>query len=146
MFRILDINCCIIISEVMHMNDKAIRKILIEYLHLENPEARIYQEKLIGSSVCDVMSVSDSLTGYEIKSDCDNFQRLSRQIKSYTEFFDYNYLVVSDCHKDAASSKVPESWGIILIFRTTEFIYKEKLEGIKVSHFVSVCQFSGKLN
>ena len=115
MFRILDISCCIIISEVMHMNDKAIRKILIEYLHLENPEARIYQEKLIGSSVCDVMSVSDSLTGYEIKSDCDNFQRLSRQIKSYTEFFDYNYLVVSDCHKDAASSKVPESWGIILI-------------------------------
>lgn len=97
------------------MNDKAIRKILIEYLHSENPEARIYQEKMIGSSVCDVMSVFDSLNGYEIKSDCDNFQRLSRQIKSYTEFFDYNYLVVSDCHKDIASSKVPESWGIILI-------------------------------
>ena len=50
------------------MNDKAIRDILIAYLQATNHEIRIYQEKSIGSSICDVMAVTDKLTGYEIKA------------------------------------------------------------------------------
>lgn len=50
------------------MNDKAIRNILIAYLKASNHEIRIYQEKSIGTSICDVMAVTDKLTGYEIKS------------------------------------------------------------------------------
>lgn len=65
------------------MNDKEIRKILISYLKASSGEIRIYQEKSIGSSICDVMAVTDCLTGYEIKSDVDNYQRLSSQIKLY---------------------------------------------------------------
>lgn len=41
------------------MDDKAIRGILIEWLQANYPEGRIYQEKSIGESVCDVMLVSD---------------------------------------------------------------------------------------
>ena len=51
------------------MNDKDIRKILINYLLAERQDIRIYQEKSIGSSICDVMVVSSHLAGYEIKSD-----------------------------------------------------------------------------
>lgn len=47
------------------MNNKSIRKILIAYLQSLNDEIRIYQEKSIGNSICDVMVVSDNLTGYE---------------------------------------------------------------------------------
>lgn len=54
------------------MDDKAIRGILIEWLQANYPEGRIYQEKSIGESVCDVMLVSDYLTGFEIKSDRDS--------------------------------------------------------------------------
>ena len=50
------------------MDDKAIRGILIEWLQANYPEGRIYQEKSIGESVCDVMLVSDCLTGFEIKT------------------------------------------------------------------------------
>jgi hypothetical protein len=50
------------------MNDKAIRDILIAWLQAMNHEIRIYQEKSIGSSICDVMAVTDKLTGYEIKN------------------------------------------------------------------------------
>ena len=46
------------------MNDKVIRKILINYLLAERQDIRIYQEKSIGSSICDVMAVSSHLTGY----------------------------------------------------------------------------------
>ena len=77
------------------MNDKAIRNILIAYLKASNHEIRIYQEKSIGTSICDVMAVTDRLTGYEIKSDLDNYFRLAGQIKAYDRFFDENYLVVS---------------------------------------------------
>lgn len=80
------------------MNDKAIRNILIAYLKASNHEIRIYQEKSIGTSICDVMAVTDRLTGYEIKSDLDNYFRLAGQIKAYDRFFDENYLVVSKSH------------------------------------------------
>ena len=97
------------------MNDKEIRKILISYLKASNGEIRIYQEKSIGTSICDVMTVTDCLTGYEIKSDVDNYQRLISQVKSYNEFFDQNYIVVSTKHRGSAAEKVPENWRILCI-------------------------------
>ena len=97
------------------MNDNSIRKILIEYLCASCDKIRIYQEKMIGSAVCDVMAVTDCLTGYEIKSDLDNYDRLERQVSAYSQFFDKNYLVVSARHRVSASDKVPPEWGIICI-------------------------------
>lgn len=68
------------------MNDKSIREILISWLQATNHEIRIYQEKSIGASICDVMAVTDKLTGYEIKSDQDNYARLQNQVKAYDRF------------------------------------------------------------
>lgn len=93
------------------MKDNDIRKILISYLLAEGREIRIYQEKSIGSSVCDVMSVSSCLTGYEIKSDSDDYSRLDRQISAYNTFFDKNYLVVSSRHRKSAEGKIPPPYS-----------------------------------
>ena len=65
------------------MQDKEIRRILIEYLGIKYKEYRIYQEKSIGSSICDLMLVTDKLTGFEIKSDQDNYELLPRQVTAY---------------------------------------------------------------
>ncbi len=54
------------------VRDKEIRNILIAYLKVKCDEVRIYQEKSIGSAICDVMAVTDRLIGFEINSDCDN--------------------------------------------------------------------------
>lgn len=97
------------------MNDKSIRKILIAYLQSVNDEIRFYQEKSIGNSICDIMTVTDCLTGYEIKSDLDNYARLDEQVKQYNSFFDYNYIVVSQKHLQSVQDKVPDFWGIICI-------------------------------
>ena len=75
------------------MKDNEIRNILIAYLKANNSENRIYEEKSIGSAICDVMAVTDKLIGFEIKSDSDNYQRLERQIEFYDKFFDKNYIV-----------------------------------------------------
>ena len=97
------------------MQDKDIRKILIEYLKIKHKNYRIYQEKSIGSSVCDVMLVTDKLIGFEIKSDSDNYDRLKRQVDEYTNFFDANYIVVGSSHSGSIAEYVPDDWGILSV-------------------------------
>ena len=115
------------------MNDKSIRKILIAYLQSLNDEIRIYQEKSIGNSICDVMVVSDCLTGYEIKSDLDNYSRLDEQINQYNKFFDYNYIVVSQKHLHSAESKVPDYWGVICILDDKINVIRKAKPNFRVS-------------
>ncbi len=97
------------------MNAKGIRDILIAYLQTQHTEIRIYQEKSIGHSICDVMAVTDCLTGYEIKSDQDNYQRLASQIDAYNKFFDKNYIVIGKSHRNSIVEKIPSHWGIMVI-------------------------------
>lgn len=94
------------------MQDKEIRRILIEYLKIKHKEYRIYQEKSIGSSICDLMLITDKLTGFEIKSDRDNYERLSKQVSAYNQFFDENYIVVGATHAKSIQSKIPAEWGM----------------------------------
>lgn len=65
------------------MNDKQIRKILIASLQAQEKEIRIYQEKNIGSSICDLMAVTGCLTGYEIKSGRDDYRQLQGLIAAF---------------------------------------------------------------
>ena len=97
------------------MNDISIRKILIEYLKIKHKSHRIYQEKSIGFSVCDLMLITDRLIGFEIKSDKDNYARLNSQVKSYEEYFDENYIVIGEKHKRQIENQIPNEWGIILV-------------------------------
>lgn len=97
------------------MNAKNIKNILTEYIKATSVQVRIYQEKSIGSSICDVMAVTDRLVGYEIKSDLDNYVRLQDQIKSYSLFFDENYLVVGERHVHSAAERIPDIWGILCV-------------------------------
>ena len=111
------------------MNDKEIRKVLISWLQASNSEIRIYQEKSIGASICDLMAVTDCLTGYEIKSDLDNYQRLDRQIKNYDRVFDKNYVVVGQQHHITVEKRVPSHWGIIVIMNDRVYIARKAQSG-----------------
>lgn len=97
------------------MDDKSIRSILISWLQANYSECRIYQEKSIGDSVCDLMMVTDCLTGFEIKSDLDNYRRLDKQVHSYQQYFDYNYIVVGESHRASVQYSVPSYWGILVV-------------------------------
>ena len=97
------------------MKDKEIRQILIEYLQASGKEIRIYQEKTIGTSVCDIMAVTDILTGYEIKSDSDNYVRLGSQVVAYDRYFDRNFIVCGKSHVKNISDRIPDHWGILCI-------------------------------
>lgn len=98
------------------MNDKQIRDILVAFLKVHYSEMRIYHEKSIGGATCDLMMVTPKcLTGFEIKSDLDNYQRLDSQIKYYERFFTYNYIVVGTRHAGSIGNRVPDTWGILVV-------------------------------
>jgi len=116
------------------MKDKEIRQILVEYIRHEQKEARVYHEKYIGSAICDVMVAAENvgLIGYEIKSDADNFERLPHQISAYNAYFDYNYIVVGEHHKDYVKKVVPAEWGILVIGQSSLQLKREVGENKKV--------------
>ena len=115
------------------MNAKNIKSILVSYLQVTYSEVRIYQEKSIGSSICDVMAVTDKLIGFEIKSDLDSYSRLQEQVKAYNLFFDENYIVVGEKHSESAAGKIPSNWGIICIKETDVEIIRKAIINKSVS-------------
>lgn len=117
------------------MNDKEIRAILIEFIKTKYSKVRIFQEKSIGKSICDIMAVSDCITGFEIKSDLDNFNRLPEQIRAYNLFFDKNYIVVSDKHINKINDFIPREWGIIYITANNVVVNREAKTSKCVSRY-----------
>jgi hypothetical protein len=66
-----------------------------------------------GSSRIDMAVFSDSITGYEIKSDFDNTARLYNQIHSYNRIFDRIYIVTSPVSAKFLDGILPSWWGIL---------------------------------
>ena len=103
-------------SKGVTLRDKDIREPLFDFLEAEYGKIRIIEEKTVGKSRADVVMVTeDALYGIEIKSDADTYTRLSRQVKDYDRFFDYNYVVAGTTHAHHIEEHVPDSWGIITV-------------------------------
>ena len=96
--------------------DKDIRDPLCDYLEETFGKCRIFEEKMMGDSRADmVMVLPYALCGIEIKSDADTYARLSRQVKDYSAYFDFNYVVAGASHGHHIREHVPDDWGIITV-------------------------------
>lgn len=96
--------------------DKDIREPLFDFLEETYGKIRIIEEKQMGRSRADVVMVMPSaLCGVEIKSDADTYARLSRQVRDYNQYYDYNYIVAGTSHAGHIAEHVPEWWGIITV-------------------------------
>ena len=101
-------------GEVLH--DADIRDGLCDYLEEQYGKVRFFDELTMGRSRADIVLVTEQgLIGVEIKSDADTYERLSRQVKDYDRFFDYNYVVVGTRHAHHIREHVPEYWGVITV-------------------------------
>jgi len=112
------------------MNDSEIREELCNYLDEQFNKVRIMDEFVIGKSRADIVTVTNKLTGFEIKGDTDTYIRLPLQIKEYTRFFQENYLVVGKSHKKSAEKHIPKEWGLFLIYMDND---DPKIEMIRAS-------------
>lgn len=69
-----------------------------------------------GSRRADIVSMSSEIaTVYEIKSEKDSVERLSYQIDSYKDYFDYCYIVCVKQNLDAVRKKISSNVGIIVV-------------------------------
>ena len=100
----------------MKLSDPQMREALFTYLDNKYPKIRVFDEKEIGRSRADFITVTDStITGYEIKSDCDSYARLKSQIRDYNKFCDFCYAVVGKSHQTGIVKRIPDFWGVLVI-------------------------------
>ena len=109
------------------MNDSEIREALCEYLDAQYDKIRLIDELVIGKARADIVTVTDILTGYEIKSDMDSYTRLPMQIKEYDQYFQRNWLGVGSSHSKSAIKHVPPHWGILCVTESVNGIQLETL-------------------
>jgi len=66
----------------------------------------------VKKSRVDFLTINGHTTSYEIKSELDNFSKLSKQMADYILAFEYNYLVVDELHVEKAKDVVEKSFGL----------------------------------
>lgn len=71
-------------------------------------------ETRVENSRVDFITVNGVSTSFEIKSELDNLDKLSKQSLSYLKVFDYNYLVIDPKHKKGALEILPPSFGVLI--------------------------------
>lgn len=69
-------------------------------------------EMKVGSSRVDFVTINGHSTSFEIKSSLDNLDKLAKQTSDYSLAFEYNYVVVDQCHLPKISNKIPDQFGI----------------------------------
>lgn len=104
------------------MLDRDIRERLFLTLENDSEKLRVFEEVVIGKNRCDFFTVTDRLTGYEIKSDSDSYARLKGQVKAYDRFFNENCLVVGRSHLKSAPAHIPDYWGIVCVGEEIEWV------------------------
>lgn len=70
-------------------------------------------ELAAGDSIADIVVLNGASTAYEIKTDLDQFSRLSRQVADYAKCFDKVVVVTSRSRAEAALDLVPSDHGVI---------------------------------
>lgn len=103
--------------EADKLNDKEMREVLFDYYESTNERLRIFEELCIAKSRADAILVRENcLVGFEIKSDRDSLERLESQVKNYSKFCNFCYIVTGNKHIDKITEHVPEFYGIIKIY------------------------------
>lgn len=100
------------------MRDVEIRAALVERLRRSHPDTveNVIRSEMsvgLGASRVDIGLVNGRITGYEIKSDRDNLDRLPGQVEQYGLCLDRAYIVVSERRSESIRSHVPAWWGIL---------------------------------
>lgn len=113
----MEVNAEIQIQETKPLlYDRDIREPLFDYLEERFGKTRIFEEKRIGSSRADILMLTENqITGLEIKSDADTYERLKRQVRDYDKYCDINYIVIGRTHERHVEKYIPPYWGILVV-------------------------------
>ena len=84
-----------------------------------------FELPVVGSRV-DMLIPGKQNYAYEIKTEYDTLNRLSKQIDDYTKCFNYVFVVTYKGNENAVSSYIPDNCGIMVYDKKAKFsIYKK---------------------
>jgi hypothetical protein len=109
--------------EYVYKNEIA-NQLLLRY-HSDN-SATLLKEVSSDQSIADIVIINGHTVAYEIKTELDNFDRLSGQLTSYQSLYDYLYVVT---HREAVGTiqqKVPDNVGIIILDEQAQLVTVRK--------------------
>jgi hypothetical protein len=86
----------------------------------------LINELRIGTTKADMVILNGSSTAYEIKSDIDNFARLSNQLTQYIKVFDYVFVVVSHKRLHNVLDSVSNNVGIMVLSESNKIRTQRK--------------------
>jgi hypothetical protein len=66
----------------------------------------------VNSSRADFLAINGHTNNFEIKSLLDNFSKFQKQAQDYELVFEFNYLIVDECHVQKAQSILSDKWGL----------------------------------
>jgi len=95
------------------LTELIIRQALLRHLR-KSSKVRVLEELKIegGAARIDVATIGREIVGFEIKSDFDNFDRMSNQIHAYNRVFTKINLVCGVRHLEYAEAVLPSWWGL----------------------------------
>ena len=101
----------------------------------------IFELPLINSRA-DLCKINGDSIVYEIKTDLDNFSRLTKQIDDYKKIFEKTYVICSSRRINHIKEYIPEDTGIYSykVTKTGKYIYKIERPAIFNSSINSIAQ------
>jgi hypothetical protein len=84
-----------------------------------------------GSVRIDIAVINGKLSGFELKSDKDNLNRLPLQAEIYSKVFDAVTLVVGSKHAAQAWKHIPEWWGVMVATQSGSVVSLEPIREAK---------------
>lgn len=66
----------------------------------------------VNNSRADFLTINGHSSCFEIKTALDNFSKFPKQASDYMKAFEYNYLIIDECHLEKAREILPEGFGL----------------------------------
>lgn len=108
-------------------NETCIKSSFINQILMKGKSHVTIFELPVGSSRADLCKINGKSIAYEIKTDYDNFNRLDKQLKDYSNIFEYTYLICSSKNLENVIHNLPENCGIYTYYFTRNKNIKFKL-------------------
>lgn len=93
-------------------NESCIKAEFINHILLKGKSHVSIFELPVGSSRADLCKINGASIAYEIKTDLDNFSRLSKQINDYLSIFEFVYVICSSKKEHEIMEYIPNECGI----------------------------------
>lgn len=114
------------------MRDSDIRSHLwgvLEARHMGDDDTLMLNELSLahGTTRIDLAVINGEMQGYELKSDRDTLERLSKQSEIYSKILDRVTLVLGESHYEQALVQVPTWWGISVVTMRGDEVQAEEV-------------------